>query len=109
MASLLGLVKEPERFYIPKGRERLAFMMPGKRGWDSGVLVVTNQRVLFNAAGDAKDWSRTWRYISTWYARGDALVLELTSGSPVLITLRPDDAVMHPRFVAAMLHHAKDL
>jgi hypothetical protein len=68
-----------------------------------GTLVVTNQRMHFDADGLAKNWTRTWRSIATVGAIDGGVVVE-TSGSPVLLLLDPADGLLgHPGMALAVL------
>lgn len=74
----------------------------------NGALVVTNKKLHFNAAGHGKDWSRTWRSISTWGVYEDAIQVELSNGKPLVFLLDSMNPLTHPGFVAAVVEYAHD-
>jgi len=92
---------------IALARHREVVCSDRGQGW----LVVTNQRLMFNAAGSGKDWSRTWNSITIWGAMEDAVVVELGNGRPKLfVPLDPYLAASSPPVLASVFelaHEAK--
>lgn len=74
-----------------------------------GLLIVTSKKLIFNAFGHGKDWSRTWNSISTWGVYADAVQVELSNGKPLVFIVDPTDAFTHPGFVSAIFSYAHDL
>lgn len=45
-----------------------------------GLLVVTNERIVFHELGKGAIWSREWGSVNRWNASGDQIVIEPTDG-----------------------------
>lgn len=48
----------------------------------TGVLFVTDKKLIFFSRGQDKNWSKTWDSILSWEANADSIVVQLPSGSP---------------------------
>jgi hypothetical protein len=76
-----------------------------------GVLVITNQRLVFDAFGHGANWVRTWKTILGWDFAPDQLIVETTSGKPMLFDLEHANSQENyvdgdPRCLAAILDKA---
>lgn len=77
----------------------------------AGLLFITNQRLVFDAFGDDPNWVRTWKTILGWDFAPDQLIIETTSGKPMLFDLtyanKQEDYVDgEPPCLAALLDKA---
>lgn len=91
------------------GMERVTQDVLDNKG--GGVLVITNQRLVFDAFGDGANWVRTWKTILGWDFAPDQLIVETTSGKPILFDLEHANSQEKyvdgdPRCLAAILDKA---
>lgn len=91
------------------GMERITEDVLDNKG--GGVLVITNQRLVFDAFGDGANWVRTWKTILGWDFAPDQLIVETTSGKPMLFDLEYSNSQESyvdgdPRCLAAILDKA---
>ncbi len=75
----------------------------------SGVLVVTNWRVFFNADHIKTDWSRTFLSIGEWAADENQVRMALKNGDELVFHVDPADPERHPTILLAILDYAAGL
>lgn len=74
----------------------------------TGMLIVTNKKLIFNGMGHTKDWSRTWNSINTWGVYSDAIQVEVSNGQPIVFYLGRKNALTHPAVMSAIFEYAMD-
>jgi hypothetical protein len=73
-------------------------------GW--GTIVITDQRIYFDAPGMGENWSKTWSSISRVDLLFEGIQLEMMNGAPIIL-LAPTDCPVHshPAFIGAVIEH----
>ena len=77
----------------------------------AGILLITNQRLVFDAFEHDPNWTRTWKTILGWDYALDQLIVETTSGNPTVFDFqaanrRADFVDGDPRCLAAVMENA---
>lgn len=54
----------------------------------SGMLFITTKRVVFDAHHHGANWSRTWKFVVGWKFPIGQLLVECTTGRPMIFDLR---------------------
>jgi hypothetical protein len=73
-----------------------------------GYMVVTNQRLMFNASGYGKNWMRTWSSIPSWSLYRQAIQIEQPNSSPLFLVFQVSTPQTHPAFLGRVLEYAHD-